>query len=336
MPQMPAKPRQIAKRAKILAMSILDSYSRRKRQRANSGKADVYRYDEIAAPLRIQIIDLWRWATGPVTTDYGLGTGLHRNDHSWDLWQEIYEALRHEKGVLRLAPGDDPFARCAYFFLSPQTGIDDLLDVLELVFRCIANRGDLQYWVRQEREISMTATEAIHELNFRLREAGVGYQFESGGIIRVSSQYTHAEVVRPALTLLPDPRFKGPHEEFLHAHDRYRAARSADVNTLEDSIAWALKAYESTMKVIYGLMGWPHSPNATAAPLVQVLVDNGLVPMYLKSSLESLATLSNRASRHGQGAQVRNTPDYFAAYALHQAAANIVMLIEAFKAGTGT
>jgi len=57
--------------------------------------------------------------------------------------------------------------------------------------------------------------------------------------------------------------------------------------------------------------------------------------MYLKSSLESLAMLSNRASRHGQGTEARNTPDYFAAYALHQAAANIVMLIEAFKAGAG-
>ena len=61
-------------------------------------------------------------------------------------------------------------------------------------------------------------------------------------------------------------------------------------------------------------------------------MDKGLVPSYLKSSLESLATLSNRTSRHGQGAQVRATPKYLAAYALHQVAANIVMLIEAFKA----
>jgi len=225
-------PRQIPTRAKMSRMSILDLYSWRKRQRADSGKPDVYRYDEIATPLRMQIIDLWRWATGPVATDHGFGMGLHRNDDSWDLWQAVYEALRHGKGVLLLAPGDDPFARCANFFLSPQAGIDDLLDILELTFRCIANRGDLQDWVRQKRGISITASEAIHDLNFRLREAGVGYQFENGEIIRVSSQFIHSEVIRPALTLLSDPRFKGPYKEFLHAHERYRSARSADVKLL--------------------------------------------------------------------------------------------------------
>src|SRR5207245_1716762 len=98
--------------------------------------------------------------------------------------------------------------------------------------------------------ISMTATEAIQELNFRLQQAGVGYQFESGEIIEVNSQYIHAQAVRPALALLLDPRFAGPHQEFLHAHECYRKARAGNAKGLEDAIATALKAYESTLKVI--------------------------------------------------------------------------------------
>jgi hypothetical protein len=212
--------------------------------------------------------------------------------------------------------------------------IEDVLDVLETAFRCISTLSDLDEYDLRERGIEMTASDAIEELNFRLREADVGYQFESGEIIQVDSRYIHAESVSPALTLLSDSRFLGPQQEFLHAHERYRKARSGDSKGLEDAIATALKAYESTLKVICGLKHWPVPANATAAPLVQIVVDKGLVPVYLKSSLESLATLSNRTSRHGQGAQVRATPGYFAAYVLHQVAANIVMLVEAFNAST--
>ena len=169
------------------------------------------------------------------------------------------------------------------------------------------------------------------ELNFRLTEAGVGYQFEQGQVLRVDSQLVHSDAVKPALALLSDARFQGPHQEFLHAHELYRTAKPGDHKALEDAIAAALKAFESTMKVICDLNKWPYDANATAAPLVQTVIKNGLVPQYLQSSLEGLATLSNRTSRHGQGSRVRNMPPYFAAYALHLAASNILMLVEAFK-----
>jgi Domain of unknown function (DUF7014)/AbiJ N-terminal domain 4 len=311
-------------------MAIFDLYSRRKREQQNSGKADVYRYDEIPLPLRRQIIDIWKWATGPVSSE-GSYSYTFRNDWSWNFWVAIADDLRHEKGFQTLAQGNDPFAQCTAYFLS-LTEIDDLLDVLELTFRYISSLGSLNDWQRSERQISMPAAEAIDEVNFRLQEAGVGCQFENGEIIEVNSKYIHAEAVKPALALLSDPRFDGPHQEFLYAHERYRTARDSDTKGLEDAIATALKAYESTLKVICDLRRWERSSNATAAPLIQLIIDKGLVPPYLKSTLESLATLSNRTSQHGQGGQVRKTPKYFAAYALHQVAANIVMLVEVFQA----
>jgi hypothetical protein len=54
----------------------------------------------------------------------------------------------------------------------------------------------------------ITPDEAIDELNARFREHGVGYQYESGNIIRVDSQIIHSEAVKPVLHLLSDDRFK--------------------------------------------------------------------------------------------------------------------------------
>jgi hypothetical protein len=55
----------------------------------------------------------------------------------------------------------------------------------------------------------------------------------------------------------------------------------------------------------------------------------------LRSTLESgLPTVRNRGGRggHGQGSDVVDVPDYLAAYCLHLAATNIVLLIEAHNA----
>ena len=66
---------------------------------------------------------------------------------------------------------------------------------------------------------------------------------------------------------------------------------------------------------------------------------NGLLPDYLDNSFDQLlATLQsglpkvrNEEGAHGQGAQPREAPPYVAAYALHLAAAKIVLLVEAFR-----
>ena len=60
--------------------------------------------------------------------------------------------------------------------------------------------------------------EAIDELNQRFREHGVGYQYESGQMIRVDSQLIHSEAVQPALRMLADPMYEGANAEFLSAH----------------------------------------------------------------------------------------------------------------------
>jgi hypothetical protein len=174
--------------------------------------------------------------------------------------------------------------------------------------------------------------DAIEELNIRFRQAGFGYQFEAGQIIRVDSHLLHSDVVKPALVLLSDPRFEGAQHEFLSAHAHYRAGE------YEDAIVDANRAFESTMKAICDIRGWIPKGDR-AADLIKVVRTNGLLPDYLDQSFDQLiATLRsglpqvrNEVGGHGQGAVPRETPGYIAGYALHIAAANIVLLAEALK-----
>ena len=99
----------------------------------------------------------------------------------------------------------------------------------------------------------------------RFKEHGVGYQFESGEIIRVDSQILHAEVVKPVLTLLgQEERFKGANEEFLKAHEHYRNGR------YEECLVDALRSFESVMKAICHKQKWVYNQNDAAKKLIEI------------------------------------------------------------------
>jgi hypothetical protein len=280
-------------------MPIYDIYSKRKRRSAQTA-SDVYQYETIPPQLRRQIQHIWTDAFGPYR-EQNLYSRTPNNNSGWRL---VREALCREKGLARLANGDDPHDDCISY-LHTASEINDLLDLIELTFLVIWNlRNTGEVRLREKYGIRQAPDDAIRELNFRLREAGVGYQFESGEIVRVDSQLVHSEVVKPALQLLADPRFKGAQEEFFAAHAHYRAGEH------KDAVADALNAFESTLKVICGEKKWPYQKGARATDLLKVVRSNGLLPDYLDTSFDQLAgTLAsglpkvrNEAGGHGQGA----------------------------------
>jgi hypothetical protein len=134
--------------------------------------------------------------------------------------------------------------------------------------------------------------------------------------------------------LLHDAGFAGPSEEFLQAHEHYRAKR------YPEAIAGALKAFESSMKGICNVRQWEYPEGATAKVLIDLIFSKQLLPSSLSSQfsglrsvLESgLPTVRNKQGGHGQGKDPVTIPSHIAAYALHLAASNIVMLVEAHKA----
>lgn len=250
-----------------------------------------------------------------------------------EAWEYIHDTLCRERGVDSLCRRKNHKEDCLEF-LRGSSSTDDCLDLVELSFfylEAITSKYDS--YERKARGIQQEASSAIDELNIRFREAGVGYQFTSGKIIRVDSDLIHAEVVKPALQFLSDPRFSGPQQEFLDAHAHYRAGEC------KDAITDALNAFESTLKTICDLKGWTYNKGARASDLIKLIRSNGLLPDYLDNSFDQLiGTLKsglpkvrNEEGAHGQGSDPKRVPDFVAAYALHLAAAKVVMLVEAFR-----
>ena len=171
----------------------------------------------------------------------------------------------------------------------------------------------------------------INELNQRIRESGVGYQYESGELIRVDSQFIHSEAVKPVLNLLKTKSYHSVNEEFLSAHEHYRHGR------YEESTTECLKAIESLLKTICTKRGWAYDQKDTAKKLIAVVLNNGLIPPFMQNQLNVMQTLlesgvptvRNKLAGHGQGPTSRVMPDYIASYVLHLTATTILLLANA-------
>ena len=308
---------------------MFDLFSKRQADVAKSGVADVYQYDEIPKNLRVQVGQIAIEAVGKVGSR---GDHIMRGDEENGLWFQIERTYLREKGLEGIAHGDFAGNRVLAFMRECPTA--DWLDFLELVALGTEVMASEKYrYQRQTWQVSTQGQAAIDEINYRLRQAGVGYQLEGARLIRVDSQYVHAEVVKPALALLSGHDFEGPRQEFMAAHQHYRAGEH------RQAVAMAANAVESTLKAIFDQKGWAYQKGARISDLVKVARANALWPDYLDASFDQLvATLQsglpkirdNDAS-HGQGATPKNVPGYIAAYALHLAASKIVFITEAAK-----
>ena len=198
-------------------MTIFDTYSKRKK-RAEQAEPDVYQYDRVPATLRNQIQRIWEDAIGPYydPRPYAYGSAPPHNNAAW---HTIRDAVCREKGKLTFSSQPNPMRDCIRYLHSENT-IDDWFDLIEFSFLYIDRiLGKKHSYDLRSLGIEQKSDDAIEELNFRLLDAGVGYQFESGQIIRIDSEYVHSEIVKPALVLLSDPRFAGAQQEFLAAHE---------------------------------------------------------------------------------------------------------------------
>jgi hypothetical protein len=316
-------------------MAIIDIYSKRKKAAERSNQAEIYQYTSLPIQFRRQVIYIWKDAIGTYRSNNvyatirfkGIPVDPQVDPHINQVWQSIYKSLARELG---LPESSTPNEECMTFFLDPNTHTDNLLDVIEITFRHIERSIP-----RTGFNISQRPNDAINELNDRFREHGIGYQYIKGQIIRVDSLFIHAEAVMPALTLISSEGFIGAEQEFRSAHEHYRNKE------YKAAIFDAAKAFESTMKTICDKLGWAYNHDGdTAAILINTVLRNELIPKYLQSHfsalkrvLESgLPTVRNKEAGHGQGAEPVDVPQYLAAYALHLAASNIGLLVEAYKA----
>lgn len=306
-------------------MATFDLFSKRQK-RLRGDVPDVYTYDGIPNPLRVQIVHIW-------TDTLGNGSQWYEGQvrHAYEF---IVNTLCREYGVFKL-PGAEDYGNRDYinelanFFLQVKS-VEKALDAIELSFRVI-DRSTREWSYLSRRNASEIADGAISELNDRFKEHGIGFQFIGGEIIRVDSELIHSEAVKPALRLLNSKNYSGAQQEFLSAYEHYRHKKNKEA--LND----CLKSFESTMKAICDKRKWQYQSNATAKALIQVCFDNELVPSFWQQQLSSLRSMlessiptgRNKLSGHGQGSNPVVVPDYLTAYMLHMTASTLVFLVTA-------
>ncbi|MFY9261921.1 MAG: hypothetical protein WAO71_15630 [Gallionella sp.] len=291
-------------------MAITELFSKRQKKLLG-GAPDVYIYDEIPAPLRVQVV-------------YIFNDSLYDRDTGY-----IVDTLCREYGIFDLPPGAKPIRgnrntdHELQNFVLNEKSTDRILDAIELSFRRLNER--------YRHDNPSYADNLIDELNDRFKEHGVGYQFVNNEIIRIDSELIHTEVVKPALKLLNQKMYAGAQQEFLKAHEHYRHGNTHAA--LND----CLKAFESTMKSICDKRGWTYNQGATAKNLIEICFKNQLIPSFWESQFTSLRGLlessiptgRNKLSGHGQGSEIKEIPDYLVAYMLHMTASTLVFLGEA-------
>lgn len=302
-------------------MAIFQLFS--KRQKSLRGEvSDVYQYNDLPNHFRVQVIHICRDAIGE---DDGGG-------HATKIYEYIHDTLCREYGLFTLRE-----SRCTYFekvanFFLELKDSEKALDIIEITFKVIDNH------VRENQHgifygSKLKPDDAIVELNQRFIEHGIGYQFESGEIIRMDSKLVHSEVVKPALSFLQGKIYAGANDEYLRAHEHYRHKR------YKECLNECLKAFESMMKAICKQRRWKYSETDTAKTLLDICLKNGLIEPFwqshftgLRATLESgIPTVRNKTSGHGQGTDLTTVPPSIASYVLHLTAAILLFLANAEK-----
>jgi len=288
--------------------------------------SDVYTYDDMPEPLRVQILHIIGDAIGRPYFN-----GEHPAGEAYAL---IVKTLRSEYGTFQLAPQPLNMKSELFEFFLREKDVDRCLDVVELSMRVIERfvAEQYQYWGNVE-DVTLTPADAVADLNTRLRESGVGYQYVSGDVVRVDSQVIHAEAVLPVLSLLRLAGFEGADAEFLEGHLQYRKGH------FKQAIVSACKAFESTMKAICAEQNWTVDADASSRKLVNTVLSHGLLPQYMETQLgavrtlleSGVATVRNKNGGHGDGSVPVDVPDWYARYALNLTATTMLFLLEAHQ-----
>lgn len=230
-------------------MATFETFS--KRQKRHLGDVpDVYVYEEISKSLRVQIVHIIRDSIGEPDI----------SDSPREFYAFIHKSLCKEYGVFTLKEHARSNEEAVLDYLLNCDSYERCLDIVEICFRIIENYVARNYdYYKKTTTSTQDPIDAVNELNSRFKEAGVGYQFESGELIRIDSQFIHSETVKPVLHLLSsDKAYRGANDEFLSAHEHYRHKRYKEC--LND----CLKSFESLMKAIHEKHCWSYNQNDTA------------------------------------------------------------------------
>jgi hypothetical protein len=304
-------------------MSIFELFSQRQKK-LRGEVPEIYTYGEIPNKLRVQIIHIIKDSIGEDKSSYS-------DKNAEEIYKLMHEILCREYGVFQLGNGYNESDETQVLnYLLQSKNNDEVLDVIELSFKCIQKVVNENGYYAQQTKVNISPLEAIEELNHRFKEHGIGYQFDGGEIMKVDSTFMHSEITKPTINLLWNKTFLGANEEYMKAHEHYRHGRN------KECLTESLKAFESTIKIICKEKGWDFNQTDTAKKLIQVCFQNNLVPTFTQNQFTSLQnllesgipTIRNKLGGHGQGQNLQKVDDEMTRYGLNLTGSNIIFLIE--------
>jgi hypothetical protein len=295
-------------------MAVFDLFSKRQK-RLRGDVPDVFLYDELPYPLRVQLVQV-------------IHSALANDGWTNQTYEDVRDILCREYGVFHLTNDLNavPKEEVSRFILY-EKDVEKVIDAVELTLRAI----DTDEMREHARFVAIVPPDdVLLEVNERFREHGVGYEYISREMIRIDSQLIHSEVVKPTLTLLVNVAYQGANEEFRKAHEHYRHGN------YKECLSECLKAFESTLKTICDARSWARDSNATAKQLLDICFTNGLFAAFMQSHLGNLRAvlesgvpaIRNKTSGHGQGSTITTVSEETARYMLHLTATNILFFVE--------
>ncbi|MBW7732821.1 STM4504/CBY_0614 family protein [Enterobacter hormaechei] len=290
----------------------------RRRSEALGEVNDVFTYDHIPREARVQIATSWQKIVY----------------QSSELPRSLYKFICEELGIHNLPVtnrlnswGDsDPFIDLVNFFCDSRDCTDevciDIIDMVSFVMHKTFSpyRNDLIQPV-------------VDKINFRLQSHGIGYRIEEGNLIRIDTEYTHNQIIKPSIATLGSfKKYQSAFDQFILAFDHFKA------NKLEESIVSACKAYESTLKIILKDNKIQLSGNETISQLVPKLFTLDGIPAFLQDGNLKLSgmlqayigTIRNKIAAHGSD-EPRNIDIELVNFMLNMTGSNILFLTRIFN-----
>lgn len=144
---------------------------------------------------------------------------------------------------------------------------------------------------------------AVQELNTRLKDAKIPLQYHNGLFQYVSDDLTASQIHAPFWSVVKNPKWINVDIDIKEAIDRRD-------NNGRDAAFYALKALESTIKIISDEKGWSHGKERGAASYIDNLVSsaNGrFIDTWESEQLKALFRDLRNPHGHGPGSAPQPT-----------------------------
>ena len=202
--------------------------------------------------------------------------------------------------------------------------MEDVFDLVDIAFQLAYQTiQDEQISTKHLRERESRYEEGIEELNIRFEEARVGYRLVNN---RIERNIISLDMALPAMDLLRDEDFKDARNDFSLAHKHYQN------KDYKDCIVSANRSFESILKTLCKQQNLEYDNNGQVGDLVKILYNhlffNNKFNEKMSQTFKILPTVRAHYGGHGLAEEI----DYMARYALHLAATNILLFMQAVEA----